>query len=402
MKNFNNVSLNEFRNQLNKFKEFATDKQWIWTLEYDMLINPTLGDDIIDYIDKINTCNLEIEPLEKIMSEIKEKSISIMGKADKETDVVKKWYLYRHAYAYYGFLEVIIEGSILTDQILEMFKNKYKDNYLKVLKKVDNINPSILTNFDKLDDEYAGKEISLYLLMKKWQDLEHLYHNNELIKKHDNAKKEFEEYVHEKYPYLSEISGRNLLGIYMLNELPIINYSQLMKFFDIGITDQLANIIGGKNLGLAKLEYNGVDIPNAYAIPVNSVLNKNYLDEIDNIDSNTNYSVRSSATVEDNKNQSFAGLFVTKLDVAKDDIIEAIDDVSKSVDSDRVTKYCERFGTKNPYMSVVVQTFREPEYSGVWLGSSFESGHLEWTCGNGEKLVSGKVTPNYENWDEQG
>ena len=400
MNNFNNVSLEEFRKQRDKFKSFATDPQWIWTLEYDILINPDLGEDICKYIDKIDINNLNVDNLEKIMNEIKNKSVEISKLADNEKEIDKKWFMYRYAYAYYGFLEVIIEGSIITDKILSMFKDKYNDSYLDVLKKVDNINPSILTNFSKLDEELYGREVNLYLLMKKWQDLEHIYHNNELIGKHDESKKNFEEYIKDNYPYLSDIKGRNLLGIYMLNKLPIINYEQIFKFFDIGINDQLANIIGGKNLGLAKLKYNDVDIPNAYAISVDSVLNKNYLNEINMLNDNS-YSVRSSATVEDNQNQSFAGLFITKLDVKKDNIANSIEEVHKSVKTDRVLKYCEKFDTKKPYMSVVVQDFKEPEYSGVWLGNTLDSGHLEWTKGNGEKLVSGKVTPTYENWNEK-
>ena len=52
-------------------------------------------------------------------------------------------------------------------------------------------------------------------------------------------------------------------------------------------------------------------------------------------------------------------------------------------------------------MSVVIQCFDEPKYSGVWLGNSLNSGNLEWVKGNGEKLVSGKIIPNYENWNEK-
>ena len=64
-------------------------------------------------------------------------------------------------------------------------------------------------------------------------------------------------------------------------------------------------------------------------------------------------------------------------------------------------KYCEKFNTKRPYMSVVIQYFNEPKYSGVWSGNSLNSGDLEWVEGNGEKLVSGRVTPSYENWSEK-
>ncbi|HBY21713.1 MAG TPA: hypothetical protein DEG71_12060 [Clostridiales bacterium] len=49
-------------------------------------------------------------------------------------------------------------------------------------------------------------------------------------------------------------------------------------------------------------------------------------------------------------------------------------------------------------MAVIVQEFKEPDFSGVWIGDDESSGMLEWVKGNGEKLVSGKVTPINEIW----
>lgn len=131
---FINVSLDEFRNQIKEMKKFVTDPEWIWTLEYDIMINPKLGNELIDYINKIDL-NSDLDTIENVMIDIKNKSICTALVADKEKDVVKKWYLYRCAYAYYGFLETVIEGSVLTTQILELFKKKYGDLYLEVLKK---------------------------------------------------------------------------------------------------------------------------------------------------------------------------------------------------------------------------------------------------------------------------
>lgn len=400
MNDFLNVSLEKYREQIKILKKFSTDHQWNWTLEYDILLNPKLGNDIENFIKEFDLECLNIKNIEDIINKIKKESLVIMDKADKEDNIVKKWFLYRLSYAYYGFLEVVIEGSVLTNKIFEMFKEKYGDSYLEVLRKIDNINPSILTNFDKIEgNTIKGKEVELYLLMKKWQDIEHLYHCNDLIEKHDKAKEEFERYVHNKCPYLSGIKGRNLLGIYLLDCTPIINMEQIHKFFDINIEDKLVTVIGGKNLGLAKLKYHNVEIPEAFVIPVGAVINNSYEDELCKLPSR-NYSVRSSATVEDNKNQSFAGLFVTKLNVSHDKLGKAIKEVHQSVSTERVVKYCEKFNTSKPYMSVVVQFFEEPQYSGVWLGNSLDTGHLEWVNGNGEKLVSGKVIPKYENWNQ--
>ena len=403
MKEFTKVSYDEYRKDLKKLKNFITDPQWIWSLSYDIMINDALSKDLIKYIEEIKASNLDYKEIERIINEIKNKSVLTMESADRQTDFIYKWYLYRYAYAYYGFLETIIEGSVLTDDILNLFKNKYKVNYLDVLKEIDKINPSELTNFKKdvsiSDIDINSEEIKLYLLMKKWQDIEHLYHND-LIEKHDKAKEEFEFFVKDKYPHLSEISGRSLLGICLLDNTPVFEIEQLYKFFDNKIIDDLSCIVGGKNLGLAKLGYNKIAIPETFVVPVSSVLENKYLDYINNLP-NYNYSVRSSATVEDNKNQSFAGLFITKLDQSKSNIASAINEVYQSTYTDRVKAYVDRFQTKQPFMSVVLQKFVEPTLSGVWLGSGKDTGHLEWVRGNGEKLVSGKVTPKYEDWNKE-
>lgn len=403
MKEFIKISYEEYQNDLKELKSFVTDPQWLWSLSYDIMINNTLSNDLVKYIRMINDANLNYLKIEEIIKEVKNKSVLIMELADGQDDPLYKWYLYRYAYAYYGFLEAIIEGSTLTNDILALFKNKYKDNYLDVLREIDKINPSELTNFENsnvsenIDVELP--EIKLYLLMKRWQDVEHTYHDV-LIKKHAKAKEKFETYIKETFPYLSDINGRALLGICLLDNTPVFELEQLYKFFDNGIIDDLACIIGGKNLGLAKLGYNKIDIPETFVIPVGSILYKKYLPSLNGLP-NFNYSVRSSATVEDNKNQSFAGLFVTKLNQSKSEVSGAIEEVYKSTYTNRVKAYVNKFQTKQPFMSVVLQKFVEPAVSGVWLGSSKNTGHLEWVRGNGEKLVSGKVTPEYEDWNKK-
>ena len=88
---------------------------------------------------------------------------------------------------------------------------------------------------------------------------------------------------------------------------------------------------------------------------------------------NQNYAIRSSATVEDNENNSFAGLFISKLNVPKNEIYENVECVRDSINDERVNSYVEHFNTDNPYMSVVVQKFKEPILSGVWIGNNINS-----------------------------
>ena len=49
-------------------------------------------------------------------------------------------------------------------------------------------------------------------------------------------------------------------------------------------------------------------------------------------------------------------------------------------------------------MGVIIQSYIEPELSGVWIGDSLETGYLEYVQGSGEKLVSGQITPSHEDW----
>lgn len=395
--NFSDITYKEYVDSIKNLEKFTTDKEWIWSLKYDILLNPHLGKDISSSIEAIKKDD-SIGNLNKIMNDLKQKSQYYLQKA-KKYNYLEKWFYYRMAHAYYGFIEVINEGSILTDKILSNLKEEYHDKYLEVLEKIDKSNPSKLTDFNKSNETIEESEnIKMYLFMKNWQDKQNIYFNS-FIKEHHEAKKEFEKYAKEKYPYLKNINNRSLLGVVLLNEMPLIKLDQILKFLENGIDDELSYVIGGKALGLAKLNYNNVDIPETFVIPVNSLYNTLYLNELNNLPC-YNYSVRSSATVEDNKKNSFAGLFVSKLDVIKNDLNKNINEVLSSVFSERVDNYVKHFSTEKPYMAVVLQKFISPIYSGVWLGETLEKGHLEWVDGDGEKLVSGHVKPNYENWTE--
>ncbi|MDA7422392.1 rhodanese-like domain-containing protein [Tritonibacter multivorans] len=104
--------------------------------------------------------------------------------------------------------------------------------------------------------------------------------------------------------------------------------------------------------------------------------------------------VRSSASHEDGAEQSFAGVFDSVLDVTADTMRSALDEVIASFHSDRAAAYqSETEGHGN----VLVQQMVDAEYAGVLFtqdpmapGMSL----IEWVAGNGETLVSGRVTPS--------
>lgn len=390
----NNYDFEQYKKQINHFFKFVTDPLWKNTLSFDMALNYELAEEIYNYILEIENNNRDLNAIDKIMSEILSKCKLYLKKAESIDEPILAWITARQAYAYYGLNEIINEGSIFTNLVLSELKNEYGDSYLDILKKIDNSNPSILTNIKQkntqIEESFASK---MYLLMKKWQDQQHSFHNNFLYPKFTEFRENYKTFTGElKNTYYS-------VGIYILNNTPIIPINVVSRFVLAGRNEQLTEILGGKNLGLAILNSIGAKIPETYCISVNSLEQKLYVNHLNDIKLGT-FSVRSSATVEDGKKNSFAGMFKSCLNVDKKNLLEAIEIVHQSLTEDRVIKYVEHFKTVKPKMSVVLQNFKEPEISGVWLGKDVSSGHLEWTNGNGEKLVSGKTTPKYEKWDK--
>lgn len=392
--------IDKFKKELQKLEEFVTDNEWLTMLKYDIALNPDLSDEISKIIDYIDVDTFTAEDYNDLILKLKDECIKLKNDADLCDDKIEKWYKYRHAYAYYGMIEVITEGSIITEKILDEFKRKYGDNYLDELKKIDNYKPSSLTNFNTQNEnniDLKDEIIKIYLLMKYYQDEEHVFHERDLIKDHRNARQSFEEIVRKNYPHLEKVSGKSLLMLVILDNVPLIDINILSRFILVNENKNLANIIGGKGLGLSILNTYGLNVPETYLISVTSLKEGLYKDEIEKL-KNQNYAVRSSATVEDNENNSFAGLFISKLNVPKNEIYENVKCVRDSINNERVNSYVEHFNTDNPYMSVVVQKFKEPILSGVWIGNDINSGYLEWVNGNGEKLVSGHVKPTSEKW----
>lgn len=367
--------------------DFIVDEDWKKMIYVDLLTNKALTKDFYKYIKKIET----LENIEETILSIKQESLKYLEKQKKEKNIIKKYKIERQAYAYYGLIEVITEGSKLTEYIYTYFK----DN-LELLSKIDKNNPSELTKFNKKEcNTENNKYVELYLIMKKWQDIEHRYHNDILIHEHNKTKNEFVKYINENKPY---IKTKSILKMYYLNyldELKTISSNELVKAYKI-LGDELSSIIGGKNLGLVKLKDKKIRGRNFICIPVGSLLKNNTYKF-----KNKTYSVKSSATVEDQKDNSFAGMFSSILNVKNENINEAIKQVYESINSKRVIEYTKHFKKEKPYMSIVIQEFDEPEYSGVWLGKNINEGILEYTNGNGEKLVSGHVSPKNEIWNNK-
>jgi len=109
-------------------------------------------------------------------------------------------------------------------------------------------------------------------------------------------------------------------------------------------------------------------------------------------------SVRSSATVEDLENASFAGMFESVLNVTKDTVIDAIKTVLNSAKSKRVEDYCKikNIEYEKVKMRVIIQEMIDSRVSGVCFTKTSEGENIviEACIGQGESLVSGSVTPD--------
>ncbi|MDW6004190.1 PEP/pyruvate-binding domain-containing protein [Vibrio mangrovi] len=124
----------------------------------------------------------------------------------------------------------------------------------------------------------------------------------------------------------------------------------------------------------------------------------------------SHFAVRSSGTVEDGAEASFAGLFQSVLNVQKTaDIIEAVKTCWYSLFNERVQTYMAKQHTVGSLgMALVVQRLIPAEKSGVLFTADPIQGIdtemlIEATFGLGEALVSGAVTPDLYryNWYQE-
>lgn len=165
--------------------------------------------------------------------------------------------------------------------------------------------------------------------------------------------------------------------------------------------------IGGKAYNLNALQNNDFLVPDFFVVSIDSIDELNIKKNIDNIMMWCNriggnfFSVRSSATCEDNDTASFAGLFESCICVRLNRIIDAISVVYNSSNSDRVLSYIaqnERARSLVPFkMRIIVQRQIDSDLSGVCHVHRTPNGNdviIESCYGQGEYLVSGEITPD--------
>ncbi len=169
-----------------------------------------------------------------------------------------------------------------------------------------------------------------------------------------------------------------------------------------------ARLVGSKAYNLGRLIEAGLPVPEGWVVDTaSSDLPADLLAEIAALPDGA-YAVRSSGQQEDLADLSFAGQYTTVLDVARDDLVEAVRRCLDSVDSAAATAYRERHGLPAGAMAVIIQRLVPAETSGVAFTLDPVTGadtHLvvEYTAGLGESLVNGQVVPRSAryDWDDQ-
>jgi len=244
----------------------------------------------------------------------------------------------------------------------------------------------------------------------------------------------------------------NLAG-YVTNDRPLtrttrlnLPSSKVAWFDDVGSKDTLT--VGGKGANLGEMQKAGLPVPPGYVVTAHSFrtffdesglgaeidallskvdinnpaelakvsktiqrrirdtevspqLREEIVHSYEKLGPNARVAVRSSGTVEDGADASFAGMFRSHLNVnGPDDLIHKVKDAWASAFGERTLAYAKKQGThaaQHP-VAVVVMKMVQSEKSGVMFTTDPTSGNgdhvvIESTDGLGEAVVSGEVVP---------
>lgn len=311
------------------------------------------------------------------------------------TDIFKKYEYFLRAERYFGIIEQIDEMSTISETSYKVLLEKY--GYDKILE-IEKANSSLLTKlYEKKSELEYSEDVKKYLVLKKWQDKQNIY-NKKTFENLMNIEEVEDKVYGIVCSYVeSNMTFRRKFKLFKLLQKGYIDINDLSKLYILGVLDDLRPFIGGKAYGLAILNCY-CNIPKTYVI---SYKQNGNIAELYNILSNSStYAVRSSADCEDNDKYSFAGVFDSYLNVSLEQVPKNIENVKASVHNDRADFYIKSNNLPKPHMNVIVQEYIDPDFAGVWMADSLNSGVYEQVEGCGESLVSGKNKTQIHNFDE--
>lgn len=397
-----------FQKSVDTLDSFIEDEQWLSSILVEVALNPDYERWIVKTIKELNQNMPKGSDLEAFLLNIRKRCLSLLEKSSKGTSIFERWRIARLAYSHYAFLETIIEASTFSDSVINQIRDKLGADYLKTIAEVDRLQPSELTKAQAKiassrlsEDILHNPEIADYLILKKWQDDQHIFHDKVLDPVFAQTRDEFSQWMYQKYPETKNVKGMALITLGMVANKRIVKLDDIARLVLAKIDDELLCLIGGKGLGLARLVALGANVPTGFIITTSSLRQDDYKSSLKTLPPNQLWSVRSSATIEDGLKHSFAGMFESYLGVATNNLTKSIEKVVASNSSERVKAYVSHFQTETPQMAVVIQKFQTPSASGVWIGHDTSSGTLEWTEGTGDRLVLGRVKPHTETWNKE-
>ena len=174
--------------------------------------------------------------------------------------------------------------------------------------------------------------------------------------------------------------------------------------------NRVRNNIGNKAQNLRFLINKGYNVPNTYVCTWDAYIlyisgEKDILDAIRSelkkiIRDDIYYAVRSSANIEDDVKYSFAGQFMTVLNVnGIEKITRTIKSVWDSAENLKTKKYLKDTGLQSNsiFMAVIIQEMAKPVFSGVSFSKNPMTGQseiiIEAVEGSGERFLQEGVTP---------
>lgn len=392
--------LKKFKKFTDKFKKFYTSNIDDWKNRIIYMCGE--NDELLDAASKAISFwneNLTSEDIDKFFNKYKEKALYYFELGKNSANLDEKYSLFTMGNIYFGIVETLNELSYFSDKVIEELKTKYKDDYIDAVAEIDRIVHSKDNTYiakSKKSIDINDEAVKKYIVMKKWQDIQHDLYKEYLLKYVYDVERKIKEQFNEKYGFCPRL-------VYKCNTYEnlmsknIVNVDDLSYLYLKGFDKELIDFIGGKGYGLAVLNAYGINIPKTYVALTTAT---NISEEIKKLPKNIKYAIRSSANVEDGENNSFAGMFDSYLNVKYSDIEENYYKVKNSENNNRLKEYIKINNLEKPKIAAVIQEFILPEYSGVWIGKNKKSGILEWTKGTGDKLVSGKIIPNTEVWND--
>lgn len=170
--------------------------------------------------------------------------------------------------------------------------------------------------------------------------------------------------------------------------------------------DEYKDFLGNKTFNLKKCTDWGFNVPKFIALPsyvsrnllTNEILRKEVVKNTIDILQADRYVVRSSALIEDGEDQSFAGQFLTEINLLGDELDCGIYKVLKQAEV-FLKGDLEKF-------SIIIQEYIASDISGVTFTRNPNGNRemvIEYGFCEGEKIVSGKIKPNVASfyWDSR-